>query len=264
MARISKTTKFLLWAIPIFAIIFWYVTYTPEKPASGVSVLSGPAQTPVQRAPEAAAPTKATLNDMKADFEGSERAFREDYGKMKADSLLENLSPLRPDLDSFLADDSDMHDRTRVAYIECLGISSDSTAQDNCYTPQFFIRSTYTHFGIEQTLRKLPDVSAAAMAKDNLGWMDTVAIHRAKAGAILLDITNDPALAWKNGIDIDTAKTLIAKIDQLQGRAVWQGDDVNPVQTWILLSHADLLLDDFDFRAWKFSLIMRKSKPMQP
>jgi hypothetical protein len=214
--------------------------------------------------PDPAKPESAVegLKEARADLESSDREFEKEYSKISQDISLENLAAIRLDLEGLLADASTLHELTKTAYIACIAASTDGTVFNNCFLPKLYIRSSYSHFGIEEDLRKLPNVSLSTFGSSNLGWSQSVSRRLAKTKTALSSIANDPRLAAKYDVSLDTVRPIFEEAQQLQARALSVGDDGNPVLIWILLVHADLLLDNFSFRTGKYSMAMDSSRPL--
>ena len=67
-------------------------------------------------------------------------------------------------------------------------------------------------------------------------------------------------LVQKSGVSVDDVAPIIDRAQQLEDRALSLGDE-DPVLTWILQGHAELLLSDFNLRTFKYLGLLGAMSP---
>jgi len=203
------------------------------------------------------------IKEERADLEESDKEFEEGYSSMESDSRLESLAPIQGDIADFLRDARALHDEARRAYESCIEKNDDANVFQNCFGASFYMHGSMSHFGIEQTLRELPNVSRSRLARSNEGWNKMVSDQMHNARSTLKSLGANQALASERGVPLSVLSQLTGKAQSLQDRANSVGDD-DPVLQWILLSHADLLLVEFRLDADSYSRMLKRGKPLEP
>jgi hypothetical protein len=270
------TPKFAILTVAFLCVAIWLIGFdregqptTDEQPPAITDQPSTSLEPPESNQPSIVEPGQAEpdpLRDIRGEkkfLKKMEDEFREDYAKFKADGSLETLVSMRQDIDSFLADALVLQERAQSAYKTCIANSTDETVFNDCFEARFGIAIAMSHFGIEPTLAKLPNVSRSHLAESDAGYALNLARQVSQSRLKMQNIKNNPELAQKYGLSIPTLESLIAEAEQIQDRALSLGDD-DPVRKWILLNHAELVLDDFDWRTLKYTMMVESSKPLLP
>jgi hypothetical protein len=263
MFRMTPVARAGVLVIALICFAIWFLGGTDKKHVqSGTGDIAEPRVPSVQRS---AAPESTTegLKEARADFAYSEQQFTDQYAKMAADSQLVNLAIIHADLESFLTDARSLHQRARSAYGLCITSNDDLTVFNNCAGPSLYLRSGYAHFGIEDSLRELPDISRAKMLRDDQGWQDSVSARFPKADQALESIENHPDLAQQCGVDSNRARQTLQQAHRLYEKSLLEKDE-DPTLGWILVAHADLLVDDFQFQISRYSVLLLSGKPLFP
>lgn len=84
----------------------------------------------------------------------------------------------------------------------------------------------------------------------------------ASAKSTLDSMKRNPMLVQKSGVSVDANAPIIDRAQHLEDRALSLGDE-DPLLTWILQAHADLLLDYFGERTFKYVGILGALCPGQ-
>ena len=251
MPKMTPAAKGAILMAAFVCIAVWVVNFTGEShPTSDgeTKVIPDQASEPAEPDPGA---WDESLKGEKAHLEEGDRAFQDAFSRMRADSSLDALEPIRQDIDSFLADAEAIHKSMITDYRACIVASTDSTVGHNCTGPSMYMAVSAGYFGIEDTLRKYPNISRSQLIEDNSGWSKSLSVNLVSTKSTLNSMRRNPMLVQKSGVSVDDVAPIIDRAQQLEDRALSLGDE-DPVLTWILQGHAELLLSDFNLRTFKY------------
>jgi hypothetical protein len=203
------------------------------------------------------------IKSFQADVESSNKEYREEYSRMKADSSLETLISIRSDLDSFLADANVLNTHANAAFRRCISHYRGKSSFYECTVAETAVNQSWSHFGIEATLRQLPKVSLSNIVNSDKGVVQSVTDNLLSANLVMRNMESNPELVRKCSLSLDDLKPEIDRADSLNIRAKQLGT-ADPILTWILANHSGLLVEDFSLKTAEYREIVEREKPQLP
>lgn len=251
MPKMTATSKIAILMLAFVSLAIWVVNFTGKSHSTS----GGETKVVPDQASESAKTDPAawyeSLKGQEAHLEKEDREFQDILSRLKADSSLETLAPIQQELDSFLIDAEAIHKSMITDYRDCIAASTDSTVDQNCAGPSSYIDVSETNFGIEDTLRKYPNISRSQLIEDNSEWSKSLSVSLAGTKSTLNSMKRNPMLVQKSGVSVDDVAPIIDRVQQLEDRALSLGD-TDPVLTGILQGDVGLLLSDFNLRTFKY------------
>ncbi len=254
MRNISPVAKVTILALVFVCFTVWLLSVTNKHHPSldnKSHPISNQSSIEIEANPIESKQSIEGIKENQIDLQTSNDKFQVEYLKMVTDGSLESIISYQQDFDNFLTDAKLLHDDAIASYKSCIANSTDITVDRNCFGARWALNSSWAHFGIENTLRQLPNVSLADVSKSNLQWTQTISSHMSNVKSTLYSIEDNPELARKCSISAESLGSVVEKAQELEDRATSVRNE-DPILIWILQSHADILLNEFNLKTFKY------------